>query len=126
MQGNFRLILELALALGCAQAGLWVLARLLGARLRIEAIIAGLALPWIVLAPWIGGNVLLAPTQALAGQVPGTVVPAVREAHAVELNDAVFQFIPWELEVRRAFSSGRWPFWSDRIDGGSSPWANPQ
>jgi hypothetical protein len=126
MQGNVRLILELALALGCAQGGLWLLARLLGARMRIEAVVAGLALPWIVLAPWIGGNVLLAPTQALAGQVPGTLVPAVLDAHAVELNDAVFQFIPWELEVRRAFSSGRWPFWSDRIDGGSSPWANPQ
>ncbi len=126
MQWNAKLILELAAALAAAQAGLWLLARLLGTRLRREAIVAGLALPWIVLAPWVGGNLLLAPTQALAGQVAGTLAPPALEAHAGELNDAVFQFLPWELEVRRAFAARRWPFWSDRIDGGSSPWSNPQ
>lgn len=42
------------------------------------------------------------------------------------LNDSIYQFVPWESEVRRAFTEHRLPLWSDRIDGGSSPWANPQ
>ncbi len=120
------LMLRLLVAMLAAQAGLWLLAHLLQVRLRVEVIAAGLLLPWILLWPWVSGSSLLAPTQALAGQVPGTVDAGPLQGHARELNDAVFQFLPWELDVRRAFREHRWPFWSDRIDGGSSLWANPQ
>jgi hypothetical protein len=119
------LMLRLIIALLAAQAGLWFLARLLQVSLRREVVAAGLLLPWLVLWPWVAGNRLLAPTEALAGQVPGTLAQGPMKGHALELSDEMFQFLPWELEVRHAFSEGRWPFWSDRIDGGSSPWANP-
>ena len=102
-----------------------LLARLLQVRLRREVVAAGLLLPWLVLWPWVAGSKLLAPTEVLAGQVPGTLASGPMKGHALELSDEMFQFYPWELEVRHAFSEGRWPFWSDRIDGGSSPWANP-
>jgi hypothetical protein len=125
MQLEPLLLLRLLAALVAAQAGLWLLARGLGIKLRREAVLAGLLLPWLVLWPWIAGNIVLAPTQALAGQVPGTLAPELLEGHAVELNDAVFQFLPWELEVRHAYAGGQLPFWSDLIDGGSSPWSNP-
>ncbi len=48
------------------------------------------------------------------------------ESRHAKLNDTIYQFVPWEIEVRRAFAERRLPLWSDRIDGGSSPWANPQ
>lgn len=126
MRWNPLLVLELLAALALAQCGLWLLARLLGKRLRLEQVVAGWVLPVAVLLPWIGGNLLLAPTQILAGQVPGTMAPKALEAHAAELNDAIFQFLPWELEVRHALSAGRLPFWSNLVDGGSTLWANPQ
>ncbi len=56
---------------------------------------------------------------------PGTPGVEADSKHA-RLNDSIYQFVPWEIEVRRALSERRLPLWSDRIDGGSSPWANPQ
>lgn len=79
----------------------------------------------VVLAPWLVGPSTLAPTDLLTEQVPGA--PSVERNLAYDqLNDAVYQFLPWEMEVRRAVRAGRLPLWSDLLDGGSSPWVNPQ
>jgi hypothetical protein len=119
------LALRLAAAQLVLQAVLHLFARGLGRRLRWEIVALGLLLPWLVLAPWLGGEVLLAPTAALTG-IPGAPALEGTDPHAAEQNDAVFQFLPWELEVRHAFAARRLPLWSDLLDGGSSPWLNPQ
>src|SRR5262249_1649697 len=56
------------------------------------------------------------------GGPPG---PAPRDRPAL-LNASIYQFPPWELEIRHALAARRLPFWSDLLEGGSSPWANPQ
>jgi hypothetical protein len=86
----------------------------------------GLLLPWALLAPWLLGSRLLVPSDILAQQLPGVPAIDAPDPHAVELNDVVFQLIPWELEVRRALHHRRLPLWSNLLDGGSSPWVNPQ
>lgn len=119
------LVLPAVVGLAIAQAGLHGLARLLGRPLRAATIATGLALPWILLAPWVSSAVVLAPSSVLDNLVPG-LTPSALDTHATVLNDAVLQFLPWELEVRRALADHRLPLWSDRVDGGSSPWENPQ
>src|SRR5262249_57606388 len=57
-----------------------------------------------------------------AGGAPGIDPPARHDL----LNDSISQFLPWELEIRHALAARRLPFWSDLLEGGSSPWANPQ
>ncbi len=79
------------------------------------------ALPLLAVAPRLEGPEILAPTHALRS-TPG--VPDLGAGAWDLLNDAVFQFLPWEAEVRRAWADGRPPFWSDRLQ--SSPWSNPQ
>src|SRR4029078_13570657 len=58
------------------------------------------------------------------------IVPDASKRPAVDrhdlLSDAVFQFLPWELEIRHSLRDGRLPLWSDTLEGGSSPWVNPQ
>ena len=79
----------------------------------------------VVLAPWLRGDRLLAPTNLmLGGMLPGidSQTPAPHEL----LNDAFLQFLPWENEVRRQWRRGRPAFWSHSLEGGSSPWENPQ
>ncbi|HEV8241189.1 MAG TPA: YfhO family protein [Thermoanaerobaculia bacterium] len=107
------------------QVPLLLLARWLGQRLRVEAVALGWALPLLLLLPWLDGRHVLAPSQQLLTALPGTAPVAARDPHA-ELNDVVFCLIPWELEVRHALAAGRLPFWSDLVDGGNSPWSNPQ
>ena len=80
-----------------------------------------LALPLAVVAPRLEGTEILAPTHALRGT---TGVPDLGPGAWDLLNDSVYQFLPWESEVRRAFAEGRLPLWSDRLQ--SSPWSNPQ
>jgi len=80
-----------------------------------------LALPLAVLAPRLEGIEILAPTPVLR-VVPG--VPDLGPGTWELLNDAVFQFLPWEHEVRRAWGAGHPPLWSDALQ--SSPWSNPQ
>jgi hypothetical protein len=117
----------LTLALVLAQALVWSLARGLSMRLpwRIQA--AGVCLPLALLLPLLAGHRVLAPTDApILANLPDA--PAVAEpdfAHGV-FNDAILQLLPWEAEVRRAFAAGHLPLWSDLLDGGSSPWVNPQ
>lgn len=124
MNGDPILLLRLLAALVLLQAALIVLARSLGRRLTAEVVAAGLLLPALLLLPWLSGPQLLFPTTILAGQVPGTS-PRPPDPHTL-LNDVSFVLMPWELEVRRAYGEGRLPLWSDLLDGGSSPWANPQ
>lgn len=121
------LLLSLALAglAGGLQLGLVALARSFDLRLPKRVIASGTLLPFLLLAPWLAPGRLLVPTGALAGQVPGTAAPATPDPHRL-LNDAVLQFLPWELEVRHALRQGKLPFWTDALDGGSSPWVNPQ
>jgi hypothetical protein len=117
----------LGLALILAQALAWALARGLGLRLPWKVQAAGLCLPVVVLVPLLAGGRLLAPTDApiLANLPDAPRVAAPDEVHGV-FNDAILQLLPWEAEVRRGFSEGHLPLWSDLLDGGSSPWVNPQ
>ena len=113
------------LALAAMQVALWFIARILRRPLTPSVMAAGLILPHAVLAPWILNNSLLLPTVHVQRAFPGAPRVDADSRHA-KLNDTVYQFVPWEIEVRRAFAERRLPLWSDRIDGGSSPWANPQ
>lgn len=115
----------LVLVAGAASAMLGLLARAYRIRVGIGPLLLAVAIPFLLLAPWIDGDPIPIPTVPLENQIPGLSRPSPRDPHG-QLNDTVFQLIPWELEVRRSFAGGRLPLWSDRIGGGSSPWANPQ
>ncbi|MCB9377547.1 MAG: hypothetical protein H6511_02125 [Holophagales bacterium] len=105
-------------------ASSWVLGRLglagRGRAARVRAALA-LALPLLLLAPRLEGHEILVPSHSLRG-IPG--VPDLGPGPWDLLNDSVFQFLPWEAEVRRALADGHLPLWSDRLQ--SSPWSNPQ
>jgi Bacterial membrane protein YfhO len=111
----------LALLQGC----LWLAARLLGLRLPARVAAIGVGFPLLFLSPWLLTSRLLVPSDVLATAIPGAVPSAVPDPHAL-LNDVVYQLLPWELEVRHALSAARLPLWSDALEGGSSPWLNPQ
>ena len=113
------------LALAVMQIALWLLARMLRRPLTPSVMVAGLLLPHAVLAPWFLRDDVLLPTIIVQRTFPGAPRVETEPRHA-KLNDSVYQFVPWEIEVRRALAERRLPLWSDRIDGGSSPWANPQ
>jgi hypothetical protein len=121
------LTLTLLIVAAAAQALAWGLARLLALRLPASVQALGICLPLAVLLPLPLGNRLLAPTDApiLANLPDAPRVTRPDEAHGV-FNDAVLQLLPWEAEVRRGFAEGHLPLWSDVLDGGSSPWVNPQ
>ena len=114
-----------AVSLAATQAALLLLSRGVGLRVHRTALLVGLSLPTALIASYVIGGHILFPTSVVAKSVPGAPAPSTDSRHAV-LNDNVYQFLPWELEVRRALAGGRLPLWSDRIDGGSSPWCNPQ
>src|SRR5260370_19055851 len=118
------LLLELCLVLAAAQGLCWVLAR--GLRVRLEARAAGLGLlvPLLFLPPFLTRDTVLAPPGAIAGVLPLHGLPPVRLTHLIQ-SDSLYQFLPWELEIRHALRERRLPLWSDRLDGGSSPWINP-
>src|SRR5436305_3596467 len=106
------------------QAVCWLLARGLRIRLEKSVIACGWLAPLVILAPWLSGRELLVPCDILAN-VPGAPVIERPRTHDL-LNDTVYQILPWDLEVRHALADRRLPFWSDTLEGGSSPWANPQ
>ncbi len=117
----------LGLALLLGQAVAWCLARGMSLALprRIQAL--GSCAPLALLLPLLAGHRLIAPTDA---PIPANLPDAPRVeqpdvAHGV-FNDAILQLLPWEAEVRRGFAEGHLPLWSDLLDGGSSPWINPQ
>jgi hypothetical protein len=117
----------LAAALLLAQLLAWILARCMSLALpwKIQAI--GSCAPLALLLPLLCGARLLAPTDApiLANLPDAPRVEHPDEAYGV-FNDAILQLLPWEAEVRRGFAEGHLPLWSDLLDGGSSPWINPQ
>lgn len=117
--------MKLLALLGAMQAVCWLLAKGLGRTLPRHVIVLGVALPLVLLFPWFDRTRLMAPLDLLQRMIPGA--PEVPASHRHDLlNDAIYQFIPWELEVRHALSDRRLPLWSDSLEGGSSPWLNPQ
>jgi len=108
------------------QGALQVLARGLGSRTgKGERLVACLAVLALCL-PWLDGRKLFLPLdETIANNIPDIDLPADPDRHGV-YNDVVLQLYPWEAEVRAALRAGRPPFWSDLLDGGSSPWTNPQ
>ena len=118
--------LSVAAALVLGQILLWLLIRSLDLRMPRRITLLGHALVILTLAPWLSGNRLLAPMdEAIRNNVPGAPVVQDPDRHGL-FNDIVLQLLPWEIEVRRAYGAGRLPLWSDLLDGGSSPWVNPQ
>src|SRR6266545_788806 len=118
-------IVWMLLVLGSTQAVCWLLARGLGRRLERHVMALGILVPLLFLAPWLQPSRLLFPGDFLRDVIPGAPPGQSADSHKL-LNDVVFQLIPWELEVRHALRAGRLPFWSDLLEGGSSPWINPQ
>lgn len=124
---SFDLILaaELLALLGGIQVLCSLLARGLGRRLPWRVMALGWALPLLLLFPWLDRTRILVPADPLQGLIPGAPPVAASHRHDL-LNDAIHCLLPWELEVRHALKAGRLPLWSDSLEGGSSPWINPQ
>jgi hypothetical protein len=122
---DIRLGLGLVAALVAVGVLDWFIARLLGLRLEWRVRVLALVIPLVLLGPWLTRPVVLAPTNLLETILPGAPELSSSQAHRV-LNDAVYQFLPWEIEVRRAFDAGHLPLWSEGLEGGSSLWVNPQ
>jgi hypothetical protein len=96
--------------------------------MRLERRIAalGLLLPLLFLLPWLlSSSDVLAPTDILRDMIPEAPRLPAANRHNL-LNDSLLQFLPWEIEIRHALRDGRLPLWSDTLEGGSSPWVNPQ
>lgn len=122
---DWKLVAVLLALMAALQAVCWLLARGLSRRLEWSAMLGGWIVSLAILSPWLAGNPLLVPNGILAEGVPGA--PAIEADRRYDLlNDIMYQILPWELEVRHALSDRRLPFWSDTLEGGSSPWANPQ
>jgi hypothetical protein len=120
-----REIALLVVAVVFLQTLIWIAARLLGLRLPTRVAVLGAGFPLVFLAPWILTSRLLVPSNGLASAIPGAAPLSAPDPHAL-LNDVVYQILPWELEVRHALGAARLPLWSDALEGGSSPWINPQ
>ena len=117
---------RLAVCLALGQGLLVLVARGLGSRIPWRTAAGSLGLVLLTLAPWLASGRLMAPVdEPVANNVPGAPVVPDPDRHGL-YNDVALQLLPWEIEVRRAFASGRLPLWSDLLDGGSSPWVNPQ
>ena len=116
----------LAASLAAGEGLLLLLARGLGCRLSWRAALAGCALALVAVAPWLVRDRLMVPAdETILNNVPGAPAVADPDRHGL-YNDVILQLLPWEMEVRRALRSGHLPLWSDLLDGGSSPWVNPQ
>lgn len=119
------LFVKLLALLGAMQGVCWFLAKGLGRRLSRHVMALGVILPLVLLFPWLDRGRLMVPLDLLQRMIPGA--PEVPASHRHDLlNDSIYQFLPWELEVRHALSDRRLPLWSDSLEGGSSPWVNPQ
>ncbi|HSK78117.1 MAG TPA: hypothetical protein VLQ45_16815, partial [Thermoanaerobaculia bacterium] len=119
-------LLPLLAALALAQAALFLLARGLSLRLPWRVMGMGVGLAVLMVSPWLLSDRIMVPNdEAILNNVPGTVPVPELDRHGL-FNDIPLQLLPWEFEVRRAYGEGRLPLWSDLLDGGSSPWVNPQ
>ncbi len=111
------------------QLALTPVARRLGGGTGNTLAIAAVLVPLALLAPWLEAGTTLLPTGVLTRTLPGLIESTGLGAWSpqeAQLNDVVLQLLPWESEVRRAWSERRLPFWSDALDGGSDLWSNPQ
>jgi hypothetical protein len=129
MTGWIGLWLPLVLAMAALAGILALAARRLGCPRREvrRALLLGALAAAAALAPYLAGARFLPPTGKLGASLPGAPTsPLAVDPYDDQLNDAILQFLPWEIEIRRALAAGHLPFWSERLDGGSSPWANPQ
>ncbi|MFN7942291.1 MAG: hypothetical protein U0X73_11880 [Thermoanaerobaculia bacterium] len=129
MNGWVGLFLPLVLAMAALAGLLALAARRLGCGRREarRALLCGALATAAALAPYLAGARFLPPTGRLGASPPGAPASASAvDPYDDQLNDAILQFLPWEIEIRRALAAGHLPFWSERLDGGSSPWANPQ
>lgn len=125
MSFDFLLAAQILGLLAAMQVLCWLLAKGLGRRLERPVVVLGFGLPLLLLLPYFDSSRLMVPSDPLREQIPWG--PAVPASHRHDLlNDAVFCLLPWELEVRHALAAGRLPLWSDGLEGGSSPWTNPQ
>jgi hypothetical protein len=116
----------LAASLAAAQVLLFLLARGLACRLPWKAAALANALAVLAVLPWLVRDRLMVPVdETIQNNVPGAPAVSDPDRHGL-FNDVVLQLLPWEMEVRRTLRSGHLPLWSDRLDGGSSPWVNPQ
>jgi len=116
----------LAASLAAGEGLVLLLARGLGCRLSWKAAAAANALALLVVAPWLVRDRLMVPAdETILNNVPGAPAVVDPDRHGL-YNDVILQLLPWEMEVRRALRSGHLPLWSDLLDGGSSPWVNPQ
>jgi len=122
---HLRLLFGLVCGVAVTQLALLALARSLGVRLRRTPLIVSHILGLVFVASYLLPGQIMFPTSVVARAIPDAT-PSTATARHEKLNDSVFQLAPWELEVRRAMTAGVLPLWSDRIDGGSSPWVNPQ
>lgn len=118
-------VIAVVVGLATTQIVCLMLCRSLGLRLSRSAMLVSLTLASAPVVGVLAAGFILVPTDPIARMVPGMPPITKPDPHRT-LNDATLQFIPWEIEVRRALRSGRLPLWSDRLDGGSSPWVNPQ
>lgn len=119
-------LLPLGAALAVAMAVLFLLARGLDLRLPWRVMGMGVGLAVLIVSPWLVSDRIMVPNdEAILNNVPGTVPVLDLDRHGL-FNDIPLQLLPWEFEVRRAYGEGRLPLWSDLLDGGSSPWVNPQ
>lgn len=125
MPGLVLLVFRFGLALAIMSTLLWILARLLKHRFPHLIQAASLILPCLLLLSYLVPDQIMFPTAIVSRAVPGAEASTMGSRHD-KLNDVVYQLAPWEIEVRRALRAGRLPLWSDRIDGGSSLWNNPQ
>ena len=108
-----------------AEAMVVALSRLLRVRLSRAVVTAGILLPHLVLLPWYVNDVLVFPGALIPMNFPGAPNVKADRSHD-DLSDVVNELVPWEIDVRRALGAARVPLWTDTIDGGSSPWVNPQ
>lgn len=119
------ILLWLPVALTAAAFGCRTLPSLFKIRLPRSAIYAAVAASLVSVSPFFTASVVAGPSGILLGKIPGTS-PAPYADRFEPQNDLMLQLLPWELQVRKSLASGALPFWSDRLDGGSCLWCNPQ
>lgn len=125
MPGFVLLVCRFAFAIALMSSFLWILAKLIGRPIPLKIEAVSLVLPSVLLVSFLISGQIMFPTSVVSRAIPGAKVSTMGSRHEI-LNDSVYQLAPWEIEVRRALHAGNLPLWSDRIDGGSSPWNNPQ
>ncbi len=123
---NGWLIVRLLLLTGASSVLLAGLARGLGIFLSWRDLGLAVLAPALFLLPFASQSRTLHSTDFLSlAQIPGLATTVEADRYEL-LNDPVLQFLPWEIEIRRQLQRGSLALWSDRLEGGTSVWVNPQ